>query len=90
MAFMSATRPTYTALKATGFADPDRARQNLRVVLEGRPLTPYPAAARRALGAMLPVLLEALWQSPALDEMSGAPGSRAGARARGPCAHPPT
>ena len=25
--------PTYTALKATGFADPDRARENLRLVL---------------------------------------------------------
>ena len=47
--------PTYTALKATGFADPDRARQNLRLVLEGRPLLPYPARAeRRALRAMLP------------------------------------
>ena len=46
--------PSYTALKATGFADPDRARQNLRLVLEGRPLTPYPAAARRALAACSP------------------------------------
>jgi [glutamine synthetase] adenylyltransferase / [glutamine synthetase]-adenylyl-L-tyrosine phosphorylase len=60
--------PTYTALKATGFADPDRARQNLRLVLEGRPLIPYPAAARRALTAMFPVLLDALWQSPDPDE----------------------
>ena len=40
--------PSYTALKATGFTDPDRARQNLRRVLEGRPLVPYPAAAGRA------------------------------------------
>jgi glutamate-ammonia-ligase adenylyltransferase len=60
--------PSYTALKATGFADPDRARQNLRLVLEGRPLIPYPAAAGRALRAMFPVLLDALWQSPDPDE----------------------
>jgi glutamate-ammonia-ligase adenylyltransferase len=60
--------PTYTALRATGFADPDRARQNLRLVLEGRPLTPYPAATRRALATMFPVLLDALWQSPDPDE----------------------
>ena len=60
--------PSYTSLKATGFADPDRARQNLRLVLEGRPLIPYPEAARRALTAMFPVLLDALWQSPDPDE----------------------
>jgi glutamate-ammonia-ligase adenylyltransferase len=60
--------PTYTSLKATGFADPDRARQNLRLVLEGRPLIPYPDAARRALAQLFPVLLDALWQSPDPDE----------------------
>ncbi len=60
--------PTYTALKATGFADPDRARQNLRLVLEGRPLIPYPDAARQPLERMFPVLLDALWQSPDPDE----------------------
>ena len=60
--------PSYTALKATGFADPDRARQNLRLVLEGRPLVPYPAPVREALRAMFPVLLDALWQSPDPDE----------------------
>ncbi len=60
--------PSYTALKATGFVDPDRARQNLRLLLDGRPLTPYPAAARRALVAMFPVLLDGLWQSPDPDE----------------------
>ncbi|HET6366869.1 MAG TPA: bifunctional [glutamate--ammonia ligase]-adenylyl-L-tyrosine phosphorylase/[glutamate--ammonia-ligase] adenylyltransferase [Pseudomonadales bacterium] len=60
--------PTFTALKATGFADPDRARQNLRLVLEGRPLLPYPARAGAALARMLPVLLDALWQSPDPDE----------------------
>jgi glutamate-ammonia-ligase adenylyltransferase len=60
--------PSYTALKATGFADPERARQNLRLVLEGRPLVPYPDAARRALRTLFPVLLDALWQSPDPDE----------------------
>jgi glutamate-ammonia-ligase adenylyltransferase len=60
--------PTYTALKATGFTDPDRARQNLRRVLEGRPLVPYPAATGRAMARLFPVLLEALWQSPDPDE----------------------
>jgi [glutamine synthetase] adenylyltransferase / [glutamine synthetase]-adenylyl-L-tyrosine phosphorylase len=60
--------PTYTALKATGFADPDRARQNLRLVLEGRPLVPYALPLRRATRAIFPVLLEALWQNPDPDE----------------------
>ncbi len=60
--------PTYTALKATGFVDPDRARQNLRRVLEGRPLVPYPAAASRVVARLFPVLLDALWQSPDPDE----------------------
>jgi glutamate-ammonia-ligase adenylyltransferase len=60
--------PTFTALKATGFADPDRARQNLRLVVEGRPLLPYPARASAALARMLPVLLDALWKSPDPDE----------------------
>src|SRR5437867_401374 len=60
--------PTYTALKATGFVDPDRARQNLRLVLEGRPLVPYVEPMRRAVRAMFPVLLDALWQSPDPDE----------------------
>jgi len=60
--------PTFTALKATGFADPDRARQNLKLVLEGRPLLPYPARAQAALRRMFPILLDALWQSPDPDE----------------------
>ncbi|HEV2056605.1 MAG TPA: bifunctional [glutamate--ammonia ligase]-adenylyl-L-tyrosine phosphorylase/[glutamate--ammonia-ligase] adenylyltransferase [Methylomirabilota bacterium] len=60
--------PTYTALKATGFADPDRARQNLRLVLEGRPLVPYAEPMRRAVRTIFPVLLDALWQSPDPDE----------------------
>ncbi len=60
--------PSFTSLKATGFADPDRARQNLRLVVEGRPLVPYPDAARRAVGRVFPVLLDALWQCPDPDE----------------------
>ena len=60
--------PSYTALKATGFADPDRARQNLRLVLEGRPLLPYPGRVAAALRRIFPVLLDALWQSPDPDQ----------------------
>ena len=60
--------PSYTALKATGFADPDRARQTLRLLVEGRPLLPYPLAARRTLARLFPVLLDGLWQSPDPDE----------------------
>ena len=63
--------PSYTSLKATGFTDPDRARQNLRLVLEGRPLIPYPAAAGHAVARLFPVLLDALWQSPDPDEALG-------------------
>ncbi len=60
--------PTYTALKATGFADPDRARHTLRLVVEGRPQVPYPGADQDALRRMFPVLLDALWQSPDPDQ----------------------
>jgi glutamate-ammonia-ligase adenylyltransferase len=60
--------PSSHALRATGFTDPDRARQNLRLILEGRPLVPYPEPMRRALRRLFPVLLDALWQSPDPDE----------------------
>jgi glutamate-ammonia-ligase adenylyltransferase len=60
--------PGVMALQATGFADPERARQNLRLVLEGRPLVPYAAKARAALGRLMPLLMDALWQSPDPDE----------------------
>jgi [glutamine synthetase] adenylyltransferase / [glutamine synthetase]-adenylyl-L-tyrosine phosphorylase len=56
------------ALRATGFTDPERARRNLGLVVEGRPLVPYPAAARAALARLLPVLMDALWKSPDPDE----------------------
>jgi glutamate-ammonia-ligase adenylyltransferase len=60
--------PSLMALRATGFADPERARANLRLLQEGRPLTPYPARARATLGRLLPLLIDALWKSPDPDE----------------------
>jgi glutamate-ammonia-ligase adenylyltransferase len=60
--------PSPEALRATGFSDPLRARQNLRLLLEGRPLVPYPEPMRRALRNAFPVLLDALWKSPDPDE----------------------
>ena len=56
------------ALRATGFADPERARHNLRLILEGRPLVPYAGTLRRALERLFPALLDALWKSPDPDE----------------------
>jgi len=63
--------PSGMALRATGFADPDRARQNFRLVLEGRPLTPYSARTSAALARLFPALVDALWQSPDPDEALG-------------------
>jgi glutamate-ammonia-ligase adenylyltransferase len=60
--------PGLLALQATGFRDPERARHNLRLILEGRPLVPYAGALRRALERLLPLLLDALWKSPDPDE----------------------
>jgi glutamate-ammonia-ligase adenylyltransferase len=60
--------PSLLALQATGFTDPERARQNLRLILEGRPLVPYAGALRRALERLFPALLDALWKSPDPDE----------------------
>ncbi len=60
--------PSLMALEATGFADPERARQNLRLILEGRPLVPYAGALRAALERLYPMLLDALWKSPDPDE----------------------
>jgi glutamate-ammonia-ligase adenylyltransferase len=60
--------PSLMALEATGFADPERARQNLRLIVEGRPLVPYAGALRVALERMFPILLDALWKSPDPDE----------------------
>ncbi|MGH7390931.1 MAG: hypothetical protein ACREM3_15960, partial [Candidatus Rokuibacteriota bacterium] len=60
--------PGLLALRATGFAHPERARENLRLIVEGRPLVPYAGALRRALERLLPALLDALWKSPDPDE----------------------
>jgi glutamate-ammonia-ligase adenylyltransferase len=60
--------PGLVALRATGFADPERARQNLRLILEGRPLVPYAGALRSALERLYPALLDSLWKSPDPDE----------------------
>jgi [glutamine synthetase] adenylyltransferase / [glutamine synthetase]-adenylyl-L-tyrosine phosphorylase len=60
--------PSLLALHATGFADPPRAAQNLRLLVEGRPLVPYAAALRRAMEQIFPVMLDALWKSPDPDE----------------------
>ncbi len=60
--------PSTMALRATGFADPERARQNLRLILEGRPLVPYAGRLRAALERLFPALLDALWKCPDPDE----------------------
>jgi [glutamine synthetase] adenylyltransferase / [glutamine synthetase]-adenylyl-L-tyrosine phosphorylase len=60
--------PSLLALNATGFADPERARHNLRLIVEGRPLVPYAAALRGALTRLLPSLLDAVWKSGDPDE----------------------
>src|SRR2546426_282496 len=60
--------PSRMALAATGFADPERALQNLRMIVEGRPLVPYPGALRSALTHLVPALLDACWKSPDPDE----------------------
>jgi glutamate-ammonia-ligase adenylyltransferase len=60
--------PSRLALSATGFSDPERARHNLRLILEGRPLVPYAAALRDALARLLPALLDAVWKSGDPDE----------------------
>lgn len=60
--------PSRMALAATGFADPERALQNLKLIVEGRPLVPWAAALRAALERMIPGLLDACWKSPDPDE----------------------
>jgi glutamate-ammonia-ligase adenylyltransferase len=60
--------PSPMALKATGFADPERARHNLQLILEGRPLVPWAGQLRAALERLYPMLLDALWKSPDPDE----------------------
>ncbi|MBI2204614.1 MAG: hypothetical protein HYU41_12260 [Candidatus Rokubacteria bacterium] len=60
--------PSLMALQATGFTDPERARANLRLVVDGRPLVPYAAAMHDALDRLVPKLLDALWKSADPDE----------------------
>ncbi|MEK7702009.1 MAG: glutamate-ammonia-ligase adenylyltransferase, partial [candidate division NC10 bacterium] len=60
--------PSPMALGATGFSDPERARHNLQLILEGRPLVPYAGQLRAALERLYPMLLDALWKSPDPDE----------------------
>jgi glutamate-ammonia-ligase adenylyltransferase len=77
--------PSLLALGATGFADPERARHNLRLIVDGRPLVPYAAARREALTRLVPLLLDSVWKSADPDEalnqferFLGAAGPRAG------------
>src|SRR5215470_19441650 len=74
-----------TALRATGFRDPERARHNFQLILEGRPLVPYAAHLDAILWHLYPLLLDALWKSPDPDEalhqferLLAAAGPRAG------------
>jgi glutamate-ammonia-ligase adenylyltransferase len=60
--------PSRVALSATGFTDPERALQNLRLIIEGRPLVPYPHALRGAVARLIGALLDACWKSPDPDE----------------------
>src|SRR5439155_27115974 len=54
--------PSRMALVATGFPDPEPALQNPRMIIEGRPLQPYPGALRAAPARPQPVLLYACWK----------------------------
>src|SRR5262249_61548442 len=73
------------ALRAPGFKDRERARHNLQLILEGRPLVPYAAHLDATLARLYPLLLDALWKSPDPDEalhqferLLAAAGPRAG------------
>ena len=55
------------AVAAVGFADPERARQNLRLLWEGPALVAVPAAVRTALRTLLPATLAALGSVPDPD-----------------------
>jgi glutamate-ammonia-ligase adenylyltransferase len=48
------------AVAGVGFADPERARQNLRLLWEGPALVAVPAQVRSALRTLLPATLDAL------------------------------
>jgi glutamate-ammonia-ligase adenylyltransferase len=55
------------AVAAVAFADPERAHQNLRLLWEGPPLAPAPAATRTTLRTLLPATLAALRTLPDPD-----------------------
>jgi glutamate-ammonia-ligase adenylyltransferase len=55
------------AVDAVGFADPERARQNLRLLWDGPALVAVPAAVRTALRTLLPATLAALRMVPDPD-----------------------
>ena len=55
------------AVAAVGFADPERAHQNLRLLWEGPALVAVPAAVRTALRTLLPATLAALGSVPDPD-----------------------
>ncbi len=55
------------AIAAVGFADPERARQNLRLLWEGPALVAVPSAVRTALRTLLPATLDALRAVPDPD-----------------------
>jgi [glutamine synthetase] adenylyltransferase / [glutamine synthetase]-adenylyl-L-tyrosine phosphorylase len=52
---------------AVGFGDPERARQNLRLLWEGPRLVPAPQAVRSVLASLLPATLAALREVPDPD-----------------------
>jgi [glutamine synthetase] adenylyltransferase / [glutamine synthetase]-adenylyl-L-tyrosine phosphorylase len=55
------------AVAAVGFADPERARQNLVLLWEGPPLVPAPGVLRQSLATLLPAALTALRAVPDPD-----------------------
>jgi glutamate-ammonia-ligase adenylyltransferase len=78
-----------SSLAAVGFADPERARQNLRLLWEGPALVAVPAAVRIALRTLLPATLDALRAVPdpdaaldALERFVAAAGPRTAYLAR--------
>jgi glutamate-ammonia-ligase adenylyltransferase len=77
------------SVAAVGFADPERARQNLRFLWEGPALVAVPVAVRTALRTLLPATLDALRTVPdpdaaldALERFVAAAGPRTAYLAR--------
>ena len=58
---------TPETVAAIGFADPERARQNLGLIWDGSPLAAAPRAVRTALTTLLPAALDALRTVPDPD-----------------------